>query len=255
MSIRCGSLILLALAAVPIPSLGSAESARRFAEAMWDQLAITPSDCHRKLVEADRKDRNNLCGTTELDFEQFSRKWDEALKQLPDMGLQIKIETDWYPYAFMNGVQERDYIIDGTPLSIRYRVSSGHLAVMYSNYSWNQWPCDESRYQSIANLYDGRRDESHPKCTTNVKPIYPELARVARQQGTIMLEVVVGTSGEVMAACVKQPHNRDVGFEAVAMATVKHCKYDTKQIDGSPVPAVWTVPFEFTLTDPPANPR
>ena len=251
MGVRRAWLVLLAIAAVPVPSMGSAESARRFAEAMWKQFPITASDCHRKLVDADRKDEDALCGTTELDFQQFSRKWDEALKQLPDMGLRIKIETGWYAPAFMSGVQDRDYLVDGTPLSIRYRVSSGHLAATYSNYSWNKWPCDESRYQSIANLYDGRKDGSHPKCTSNVKPIYPELARLARQQGTILLEVVVGVGGEVTAACMKQPHNRDVGFEAVAMETVRHCTYDTKQIDGKPVPALWTIPFEFELTDGP----
>lgn len=82
---------------------------------------------------------------------------------------------------------------------------------------------------------------------TRALPKYPELARRAGLQGTVILLVVVekdGTVGEIEV--VKSPDQR-WGFDLTAIDAVKRWRNQPALMNGSPVAAYIQVMVEFTL--------
>lgn len=81
-----------------------------------------------------------------------------------------------------------------------------------------------------------------------VDPIYPPLAKMARIQGTVDLEVHIGKDGSVVSAKVKQGHPILV---MSAIQAVKQWKYKPFVSDSKPVEAMTTVEIPFSLGIPP----
>ncbi len=82
---------------------------------------------------------------------------------------------------------------------------------------------------------------------TRALPEYPDLARRAGLQGTVILLVVVekdGTVGEIEV--VKSPDQR-WGFDLTAIDAVKRWRYQPALMNGVPVAAYIQVMVEFTL--------
>ena len=78
----------------------------------------------------------------------------------------------------------------------------------------------------------------------DVAPIYPEAARLARIEGTVIIEAVIGSTGDVIEARVLR--SRPLLDEA-ALGAVKQWKYTPTLLGGVPVPVVMTVTVTFSL--------
>jgi periplasmic protein TonB len=83
-----------------------------------------------------------------------------------------------------------------------------------------------------------------PARIVSVAPNYPELARQARIEGAVIIEAVIGTSGDVTDARVL----RSVAMlDQSALDAVRQWKYTPTMLNGVAVPVVMTVTVTFTL--------
>lgn len=83
-----------------------------------------------------------------------------------------------------------------------------------------------------------------PQLLREVAPVYPETARQAGVEGTVILAVKADESGHVVDALVL----RSIPLlDQAAIDAVKQWAYEPKIIDGKAVPIVFTVTVRFTL--------
>jgi protein TonB len=78
----------------------------------------------------------------------------------------------------------------------------------------------------------------------DVSPIYPEAARLARVEGYVIIEAVIGVGGDVQETKVLRPHPL---LTEAAVAAVRQWKYTPTLLGGRPVPVIMTVTVNFTL--------
>jgi protein TonB len=86
-----------------------------------------------------------------------------------------------------------------------------------------------------------------PRRTTEVRPIYPALAKTAGFQGNVILRVTVhadGSAGSVQV--VRSPHRslNDAAIQAVRKST-----FSPASRNGVPEEGTIDVPIRFSLTD------
>lgn len=81
----------------------------------------------------------------------------------------------------------------------------------------------------------------------SVRPIYPPLAKMARQQGTVRLQTLIGTDGSVQDVQVL-PGAPPLLVQA-AVNAVKQWTYRPTVLNGAPVPVSTVVDVNFTLSD------
>ena len=85
---------------------------------------------------------------------------------------------------------------------------------------------------------------TRPERVRYVPPVYPDVARAARIEGTVILEAVIGTDGTVREVRVLRP----LPFlEAAAVEAVQQWLFTPTLLNGEPVPVVMTVTVTFTL--------
>ena len=83
-----------------------------------------------------------------------------------------------------------------------------------------------------------------PRKILDVRPVYPEIARIARVEGTVMLESVLDTSGNVTQLRVI----RSVPLlDQAALDAVRQWKYTPTVYGGRPVSVLMTITIRFTL--------
>lgn len=87
-------------------------------------------------------------------------------------------------------------------------------------------------------------DEQMKKLVYSVRPVYPETARLARVQGTVRMEVLVGKDGRVEEVNVLD--GPSLLIEA-AREAVRQWRYAPTVIDEDPVPVLTTVNVDFRL--------
>jgi TonB family protein len=80
---------------------------------------------------------------------------------------------------------------------------------------------------------------------TKIAPVYPALARQARIQGAVVLEVQINKSGDVENIQIVSGHPM---LASAAIAAVKQWKYKPYLISGDPVEVETTVTVNFTLS-------
>lgn len=86
--------------------------------------------------------------------------------------------------------------------------------------------------------------EELPEAVTKMKPEYPEMARSANVEGTVMVQALVGKDGKVKDAKVVKGIPL---LDAAALAAVKQWVFKPALSNNKPV-AVWVaVPVKFTL--------
>jgi protein TonB len=97
-------------------------------------------------------------------------------------------------------------------------------------------------------------DEHHPDITPPVQrasrayPRYPDLARKAGVQGTVVLLIVIGADGRVGEIEVLRTPDPRFGFDLAAIEAVKQWRYRPALLGGRPVAVQASVTFEFTLS-------
>jgi protein TonB len=83
------------------------------------------------------------------------------------------------------------------------------------------------------------------KILRKVLPVYPELAKRARVESVVILEVNVDEEGNVTNIRVLKSHPL---LEQAAIEAVKQWKYSPTLLNNEPVPVVATVTVEFKLS-------
>lgn len=78
----------------------------------------------------------------------------------------------------------------------------------------------------------------------DASPVYPELPRLARTEGQVVIEAVIGVTGDVVETRVLRATPL---FAEAALAAVRHWRYRPTLINGRPVPVVLTVTVTFRL--------
>jgi len=78
----------------------------------------------------------------------------------------------------------------------------------------------------------------------DASPVYPEVPRLARVEGQVVIEAVIGVTGDVVETRVLRSTPM---FAEAALAAVRQWKYRPTLINGRPVPVVLTVTVTFRL--------
>lgn len=86
---------------------------------------------------------------------------------------------------------------------------------------------------------------TEPVEISRVQPDYPESARKAQMQGTVVLEAVISRSGAVESVRVLRSVNPLL--DASAVKAVSRWRYEPARFDGRPVPVYLTVTVRFQL--------
>ena len=82
------------------------------------------------------------------------------------------------------------------------------------------------------------------KLIKKIEPVYPELAKRARVQGVVILQVTVDEEGSVSEIRVLRGHPL---LDDEAVRAVKQWKYSPTLLNGEPVPVIATVTVIFNL--------
>jgi protein TonB len=83
-----------------------------------------------------------------------------------------------------------------------------------------------------------------PEKTVNVPPVYPELARITKIEGIVILETVIDASGSVTSARVLRGHPM---LDQAALDAVQRWKFAPARLNDEAIPVVMTVTVRFTL--------
>jgi TonB family protein len=84
-----------------------------------------------------------------------------------------------------------------------------------------------------------------PRRTRNVGPVYPEIAKAARVQGTVIMECTIGPDGKVVEIRVL----RGIPLlDQAAIDAVKQWEYTPTLLNGVPVSVIMTVTVTFKLS-------
>jgi len=98
-------------------------------------------------------------------------------------------------------------------------------------------------------LLAGVGDVTNPELIqeTKVEPEYPELARVARLEGSVILQAIIHSDGSVGEIEVLRSNRPNMGFEESAIAAVREWQYKPALQNGKPVEVYFTVFVDFKL--------
>ncbi len=84
-----------------------------------------------------------------------------------------------------------------------------------------------------------------PALRTKVQPVYAEIARKARVQGTVIVEAIIDKQGNVTDARILR--GLPMGLSDAAVAAIQKWKYTPATLNGRPVSVYLTVTVTFTL--------
>lgn len=86
-----------------------------------------------------------------------------------------------------------------------------------------------------------------PRAVASVKPRYTQEALKAGISGTVLMEVVVGSDGQVGEVRVTRSLDREFGLDDRAVETVKKWRFTPARKDGVAVPVLVEIEMTFTL--------
>ncbi len=87
---------------------------------------------------------------------------------------------------------------------------------------------------------------AHGLVVKKVDPVYPQAARSAKLQGTVVLRVIVSKSGDVQSAI---PQSGEAALRSAAVEAVKQWKYKPYLLAGQPIEMETTVSVDFSLEE------
>ena len=80
-----------------------------------------------------------------------------------------------------------------------------------------------------------------------IDPQYTPEAMRARLQGVVLIDAVIGVDGSVGEMRISRSLDKTNGLDLSAATTLKSSAFEPGRLNGSPVPVVVTVGFEFRL--------
>ncbi len=88
-----------------------------------------------------------------------------------------------------------------------------------------------------------------PRLVHSVQPDYPEIARRAGVEGTVVLHITVGMDGMVEEARVVRSTTMGI-FDEPACEAVRKWRYEPARVDGRPVRSTFRQTLQFTIPEP-----
>lgn len=88
---------------------------------------------------------------------------------------------------------------------------------------------------------------NQPKVISRVEPIYTEEARAAKLEGTIRMQMVIGTDG--LASDIHIVKGLGMGLDEAAVSAVKQWKFEPGTLEDKPVAVYATMEVNFGLSD------
>lgn len=95
-------------------------------------------------------------------------------------------------------------------------------------------------------------EQLYAKAKKRPLPPYPPIARAARAESTIIVEVLVSKTGDVICARSLSGHPL---LRAVAVAAALKWEFEPLEVSGNPTKAIGTVAINFKLTERDMNPN
>jgi protein TonB len=90
------------------------------------------------------------------------------------------------------------------------------------------------------------RGVTPPRRIVYVQPVYPTIAQMNRVEGRVVIEAIIGPTGDVESTRVVQ--SSSTLLEQAALTAVRQWKYTPTLLSGVPVSVILTVSVDFTLT-------
>jgi len=88
-------------------------------------------------------------------------------------------------------------------------------------------------------------DVTAPITITTVQPVYPEAARRARIQGTVVIQAIISESGDVRDVQVLRA--LPLGLDSAAADAIRKWKFKPAMLNGRPVPVYYVLTVRFNL--------
>jgi TonB family protein len=104
---------------------------------------------------------------------------------------------------------------------------------------WVDYPDGERVFYTSGSLED-------PKCVAKTKLTYPEIARLARISGLVVMEAIITTDGhprEIQVLSSPDPY-----LDSYAQEAVSQWRYEPGMLDGKAVPVFFTIVVEYYLS-------
>jgi protein TonB len=83
-----------------------------------------------------------------------------------------------------------------------------------------------------------------PRKVVHVAPVYPEMARLTKREGKVILEALLDVTGKVVSVKVLKS---EVFLDDAAIHAVKQWRYTPTELNGVPVPVLMTITVVFSL--------
>jgi protein TonB len=83
-----------------------------------------------------------------------------------------------------------------------------------------------------------------PRKVVHVPPLYPDIARLARKEGRVILEALLDVTGKVEAVKVLRSEPL---LDDAAVRAVQQWRYTPTELNGVPVPVLMTITVVFSL--------
>jgi TonB family protein len=104
---------------------------------------------------------------------------------------------------------------------------------------------EPARVHDLPGVQD--KDVKKPKLIRRVDPVYPDEAKKSGIAGTVAVEAVIDTKGDIVEAkIIRSAHKL---LDQAALEAARKWKYEPMEIDGLPARAMMTVVFRFNLKD------
>jgi TonB family protein len=82
------------------------------------------------------------------------------------------------------------------------------------------------------------------KAISKPVPAYPPIAKAAHVQGTVVVEIVIGESGDVISATAVSGHPL---LQQAAVTAARQAKFSPTRLSGQPVQVSGTLTYNFVL--------
>jgi protein TonB len=83
-----------------------------------------------------------------------------------------------------------------------------------------------------------------PRKLLHVAPLYPDIARQSRIQGTVIMEAILDATGKVESVRVLRSEPL---LDEAAVRAVRQWRYTPTELNGVPVPVLMTITIRFSL--------
>jgi protein TonB len=89
---------------------------------------------------------------------------------------------------------------------------------------------------------------SKPECYEKTQPYYPELARKAGIEGTVVVKIIIGTDSRISEAVILKSPGKQFGFDDAALNALKQWRCNPAMIDGRKMETEGVVSVNFRIT-------